>query len=326
MQNGFILDSKEHNKAYYGGNMLKYGISIDNENYIVKAYNDCVTELYSEYVASRFICSMDVLCQEAWLGFDENNNKVVIVKDFKKLGEILKAYKDISQSSEDTDLSNKAYTYNDVAYVIDKNVKLNKMSKEAMTTQFWQQFMLDAILGNRDRHWGNWGYLLNSDRKVARVAPIYDNGGSLFPGVEKYIEEMKTDEKKFICDRSGYHPASVLRTMTMTGSKKSNYYKIIGMIADEKPDKYDSLSDEDRKKTDFEKKNMQIPEFIQIYNEFKSKYTVDDIADRIKDAVNTVMIEDTYQRFYKLVTITRYLHIILRKDLDESYEIAYRLV
>lgn len=114
MQDGFVLDSREHNKAYYGGNMLKYGISIDNENFIVKAYSECATELYSEYVASRFMCNMDILCQEAWLGFDENKNKVVMVKDFKRDGEMLKAYKDISQSSEDTDLSDKVYTYNDV--------------------------------------------------------------------------------------------------------------------------------------------------------------------------------------------------------------------
>ena len=59
------------------------------------------------------------------------------------------------------------------------------------------EFICDAILGNRDRHAGNWGYLKFSSGYLP--APIYDNGGSLFPNfdskINEYIESVRNGKE-----------------------------------------------------------------------------------------------------------------------------------
>ncbi len=62
---------------------------------------------------------------------------------------------------------------------------------------FWDMFIVDALIGNTDRHNGNWGFLLNNKTKEISFAPIYDCGSCLNPMLEdKQIEEMSKVEIK----------------------------------------------------------------------------------------------------------------------------------
>lgn len=45
---------------------------------------------------------------------------------------------------------------------------------------FWRTFMVDAYLGNFDRHSGNWGFLKSINNKY-EIAPLYDFGSSVYP-------------------------------------------------------------------------------------------------------------------------------------------------
>ena len=58
-------------------------------------------------------------------------------------------------------------------------------------------FVVDALIGNTDRHNGNWGFLVNKKTKQVTFAPIYDCGSCLNPMIEdKEIESLNDTELK----------------------------------------------------------------------------------------------------------------------------------
>ena len=51
--------------------------------------------------------------------------------------------------------------------------------------RFLELFLFDAVIFNVDRHFGNFGYLINNDtNEIVDVAPIFDNGYGLMPHLE----------------------------------------------------------------------------------------------------------------------------------------------
>ena len=56
-------------------------------------------------------------------------------------------------------------------------------------------FVVDALLGNFDRHNGNWGFLFDEGTGETNLAPIYDCGSCLLPQAdEKIMNEVLTNE------------------------------------------------------------------------------------------------------------------------------------
>lgn len=304
MYNGFVVQDYMKNNKAYDGNTLKFGITVGNEDYIVKHAKDTISSLYSEHIASRFIRNLGIPCHETFLGY-YNNQMVVILKDFTTKGAKLRSYKSTRQSSEETTLSGKAYTYKDVLYLINKHTKMSDANKQKTITQFWDMFICDAILGNRDRHHGNWGYLACRDGYVP--APIYDNGASLFPDLETRIHEYidyvsEGKEYIFIEQRAEKFPASLFQKERENGEiKRTNYYE---MLSDLRWNK--TLAREVRA-------IKEKAGFSQVYESiFRAVAEVKDI------------LPYAYKRFYILIVCTRYLHVIERKTINQSYMQAYR--
>jgi len=82
--------------------------------------------------------------------------------------------------------------------------------------------VIDALLANPDRHGHNWGYL--KDHDTYRVAPIFDNGSSLFSSFSS-LEEMSyvlTDQKE-IDERVYETPVSLINQ----GKTVSSYYDVL---------------------------------------------------------------------------------------------------
>lgn len=50
---------------------------------------------------------------------------------------------------------------------------------------FWNMFIVDAFIGNWDRHNGNWGFLYNISTDEITLAPVYDCGSSLYPQADE---------------------------------------------------------------------------------------------------------------------------------------------
>jgi len=63
--------------------------------------------------------------------------------------------------------------------------------------KFFEMFIIDCLIGNTDRHNGNWGFLLNKETKEIKFSPIYDCGSCLNPLLEDVeIEKMSSEELK----------------------------------------------------------------------------------------------------------------------------------
>ena len=44
----------------------------------------------------------------------------------------------------------------------------------AVRRRFWDMFVVDALLGNFDRHNGNWGFLVDERTGQSELAPVFD--------------------------------------------------------------------------------------------------------------------------------------------------------
>ena len=63
--------------------------------------------------------------------------------------------------------------------------------------KFWNMFIVDSLIGNTNRHNGNWGLLVNIRNNKARFSPIYDCGSCLNPMLEdKQLERIGEVELK----------------------------------------------------------------------------------------------------------------------------------
>lgn len=306
MYNGFVVSDKMLNNKKYDGNTNKFGITVNGIDYIVKMKKDTISSVYSEHISSRFIRNIGINCHETWIGTYKNET-VVIMKDFTEGKYKLRSYKDTRQSSEDTYIKTKRYTYDDVMHMINEHSKMRKEFKVKTINQFWQMFICDAILGNRDRHHGNWGYLIIGDEYIP--APIYDNGSSLFPDVELRIGEYSYllnigEEYKFIEDRSERFPASLFMIKKPDGStRRTNYNEI--------------LSDLRVNKT-----------LARQVKSIKEKIGFEGVYRAIYNSVNGTgdIVPYEYKRFYIVICCVRYLHLIERKSIGDSYKKVIRRI
>ena len=53
-------------------------------------------------------------------------------------------------------------------------------------------FIIDALIGNTDRHNGNWGVLVNESSGELKLAPVYDCGSSFCPLIEEKEIQKKS--------------------------------------------------------------------------------------------------------------------------------------
>ena len=79
-------------------------------------------------------------------------------------------------------------------------IEESKMIPTEETKQkFWNIFVIDSLIGNTDRHNGNWGFLLNKITGKVEFSPIYDCGSALSPMLEdEEIEKINEVELKNI--------------------------------------------------------------------------------------------------------------------------------
>ena len=78
--------------------------------------------------------------------------------------------------------------------VIEESKMINNIETKE---KFWDMFVIDSLIGNTDRHNGNWGFLLNKTTGKVSFSPIYDCGSCLNPMLEdEEIENMSQIELK----------------------------------------------------------------------------------------------------------------------------------
>lgn len=216
----------EKTPVMFSGAEKKYEIIMDGHRYIVKFQKNSEVGLtynyVSEYLGSHIFQSVGIPVQETFLGTYDGKN-VVVMKNFLGPEDALVAFNGVGESSLERDKELYQYTYEDINAMLTENMKSTNVA-ETME-RFWDMFIVDALIGNFDRHGGNWGFIKRNNQY--RIAPVYDNGSSLYPKLntdEKIAEVLASQEE--IDKRIYQFPTSHIKVQ----NKKSAYFEVISSL------------------------------------------------------------------------------------------------
>ena len=216
----------EKTPVMFSGAEKKFEIIIDGHRYIVKFQKNSEVGLtynyVSEYLGSHIFQSIGIPVQETFLGTYDGKN-VVVMKNFLEPEDALVAFNGVGESSLERDKELYQYTYEDITAMLTENMKSTNVTETI--ERFWDMFIVDALIGNFDRHGGNWGFI-KRDNKY-RIAPVYDNGSSLYPKLnadEKIAEVLASQEE--IDKRIYQFPTSHIKVK----NRKSSYFEVISSL------------------------------------------------------------------------------------------------
>lgn len=260
----------------YGGSERKLGILINDEPYMLKFQK--VTRFVkrnnhlSEFLGSHIFEILGFDVHETYLG-TYKGEAVVACKDFVTNGYEFVPFNDVGESTIETDKEKYQYTYEDIISLLKKNQKITNIDETISI--FFEMYIVDALIGNFDRHGANWGFL-KKDNKY-KLAPIFDNGSCLFPQLvnEDEIKFILSDQKE-INERIYRFPTSQIKL----GEGKSSYFEVISSLK-------------------FEECNKAL---VKIYSK------VD--LNKINDLIDSLNITKVHKDFYKLMIEERFNKII----------------
>lgn len=197
-----FTDLPVRNKTYAGANGSKISILYQNELYMLKfpatasinkqmSYaNGCV----SEYLGCHIFESIGIPVQKTLLGTYTKNGKqkiVVACKDFTAGGLVLQDFASLKNTIIDSVNNGYGTELSDIVKTLEEQTAIDP---HTLTEWFWDMFIVDALIGNWDRHNGNWGFLYNTATDEIILAPVYDCGSCLFPQAdEKMMQKVLTD-------------------------------------------------------------------------------------------------------------------------------------
>lgn len=183
----------------YKGSEKKKTLIYNGKKYLVK-FPDPVREknknisyinnAFSEYIGSNIFGISGFNTQKTILGTYTYNEKLKIVcacEDFTDENHVLYEFGNLSLSiNPDKKIETELKDILEVIDEIKSNTKLNITIKENIKQRFFDMFIIDALIGNTDRHNGNWGIIIEKKNKEAKFSPIYDCGLCLNPMLEDY--------------------------------------------------------------------------------------------------------------------------------------------
>lgn len=203
MQEIDFTNCKRHYKAYGGANGSKISIFYNDELYMLKfppkpSKNGVVSytnSCFSEYISCHILKSLDLDAQDTILG-NFNDKVVVACKDFTQGGFDFFDFASLKNSVIDSSGNGYGTELNDILYAIDNQVQFN-IDQAEVKRFFWDMFIGDTLLGNFDRHNGNWGFLVDPTNANCKLAPIFDCGSCLYPqmGEEGFKNVMNNKEE-----------------------------------------------------------------------------------------------------------------------------------
>ena len=188
----------------YKGSEKKKTLIYNNKKYLVK-FPDPIREknknvsyinnAFSEYVGSNIFKIMGFKVQNTILGkyFYKGKEKIVCAcEDFTDEEHALYEFENLVLSTNpDKKIETELY---DIMEVINESKMINNIETKE---KFWEMFIVDSLIGNSDRHNGNWGFLINKKTRQITFSPIYDCGSCLNPMLEdKELKNMKEIELK----------------------------------------------------------------------------------------------------------------------------------
>ena len=219
------------NKTFNGASGNKLSIIYNDEQYMLKfapvakknknmSYSNSTI---SEYIGSNIYKIIGIPVQETMLGEYKVKDKTKIVvacKDFTKPGTIIQDFASLKNTMIDSDENGYGTELKTILETIDSQKVIDQVE---LRNRFWDMFIVDALIGNMDRHNGNWGFLYNTLTDEVTIAPVYDCGSSLYPQADnKIMEKVLTDENELKV-RVYEFPTSAI----FNAGKRINYFEFI---------------------------------------------------------------------------------------------------
>lgn len=219
-------------KAYSGANGKKISVMYNGEQYMLKfppSGKEKPTELsytnscYSEHIGSSIFNMLGVEAQKTLLGTFDVNGKTKIVcacRDFTAHSKLLYDFCAIKNTVIDSEHGGTGTELEDITETIEQQ---HFVDPKILLEHFWDMFVVDAFLGNFDRHNGNWGFLVDTATQQTGIAPIYDCGSCLLPQADDKIMKLVLTNENELNARIYQFPTSAVKL----GGKKINYHDFI---------------------------------------------------------------------------------------------------
>lgn len=215
-------------RAYNGANGKKIAVMYQGETWILKFPSDVKSRpneqsysnsCFSEHLGSTIYRMLGIPAQETKLGTHVNGKTKVVCacKDFTTPGIRLYDFCSIKNTVIDSASGGTGTELSDILTTIE----LQKFVDPTIAMgRFWQMFVVDALLGNFDRHNGNWGFLTDEFTGVSSLAPVFDCGSCLLPQADDSIMRKCLENENEMNARIFTFPSSMLKI----NGKKINYY------------------------------------------------------------------------------------------------------
>ena len=182
-------------KAYAGANGGKIAVIYEGEQYMLKfppppkrnremSYmNSCI----SEYLGCHIFEAVGIPVQKTMLGIYRSNGKekvVVACKDFTDYDTVLQDFASLKNTLIDSGHDGYGTELSELTEAMETQTFVDPTE---LKKRFWDMFIVDAFIGNWDRHNGNWGFLYNKRTDEVTIAPVYDCGSCLYPQADEGI-------------------------------------------------------------------------------------------------------------------------------------------
>lgn len=225
------------NKMYAGANGSKISVIYENEQYMLKfpplptrnkgmSYsNSC----FSEYIGCRIYESIGIPVQKTMLGIYtvKGREKIVVAcGDFTRPGITLQDFASLKNQVIDSERNGYGTELSDILHTFEEQTAIDRT---ILTERFWDMFIVDALIGNWDRHNGNWGFLYDARTDEIEPAPVYDCGSSLYPQADNEIMELVLASESELNFRLFEIPTSAI----MVKGKKIKYFDFISSLQNE---------------------------------------------------------------------------------------------
>lgn len=160
-------------------NEKKYLVKFPDPNRSTKLDISYINNVYSEYIGTKIFKLCGFETQEVSLGKYSKDGKERIVcgcEDFTGNDTKLIEFEKFENASIDPNPYKRELK--DIFHILESgtyNVNLKEVKEK-----FWNMFIIDCLIGNIDRHNGNWGFLKDEKTGKLTFSPIYDCGSCLF--------------------------------------------------------------------------------------------------------------------------------------------------
>lgn len=218
-------------KAYAGANGQKICIQYDDKKYMLKfpvsAQNKPTDLSYTnscicEHIGSSIFNLLEVNAQRTILGTYNVKGKQKIVcacEDFTSNGEKFYDFASIKNTIIDSEHQVNGTELDELLETIEKQRFIDSIE---LLEFFWDMFVIDAFIGNFDRHNGNWGFLVDKDENVT-IAPVFDCGSCLLPQADEKVMKAVIDKEEELNARIYTFPTSAIKI----NNKKINYFDFL---------------------------------------------------------------------------------------------------